>query len=51
MFDTVESGCSIVYIEGLQVMILKIDFILTNSADTDERPPYATFHLSIHCFL
>ena len=32
-------------------MILKIDFILTNSGDTDEMSPYAAFHLSIHCFL
>ena len=50
-FDT------IVY-EGLQVINLKkkiiflflmIDFVLANSADPDEMPPYAAFHLGLHC--
>ena len=45
MFDTVKSGWSIVYIEGIQVIILKrnivfislkIDFVLASSADPDE---------------
>ena len=46
------------YIEGLQVIIskqniflsLKIDFVLTNSADPDKMPPYALFHLGLQCF-
>ena len=28
---------------------LKIGFILANSADPDEMPPYAAFHLGFHC--
>ena len=56
-FDTVKSGWSIVYIEGSQVIIsknieflsLKIDFVLANSADPDEMPHYAAFHLGLHC--
>ena len=28
---------------------LKIVFILVNSADPDEMPPYAAFHLGLHC--
>ena len=52
------SGWTIVYIEGLQVIFskniqqflsLKIDSILANSADPDEMPQYATFHLGPHC--
>ena len=43
-FDTVKSGSSVVYIEGLMVMIaktlficsLKIDFVLINIVDSDE---------------
>ena len=27
----------------------KIFFILANSADSDEMPPYAAFHLGLHC--
>ena len=59
-FDTVKSGWSLVYNEGLQVIIspknilflsLKIDFILANSADPDEMPPYAAFHLGLYCLL
>ena len=55
-FDTVKSGWSIVYIEGSQVknspffLSLKIIFVFTNSADSDEMPHhYATFHLGLHC--
>ena len=52
-FDTVRSGRSIVYIEGLQVIISKnikflspkIDSALANSADPNEMPLYAAFHL------
>ena len=28
---------------------LKIDFVFANSADPDEMPHYAAFHLGIHC--
>ena len=28
---------------------LKIVFTLANSADPDEMPPYAAFHLGLHC--
>ena len=28
---------------------LKIVFILVNSADPDEMPPYAAFHLGLYC--
>ena len=54
--DTVKSGWPIVYIEGSQAIIsknviflsLKIDFILGNSADPDEMPRNAAFHLGFH---
>ena len=54
-FDTVKSGWSIVYIEGLQVNIihvfhsLKIDFALANSADPGEMQHYIALHLGLHC--
>ena len=49
----INSGWSIVHIEGAQVIIskiyfflfLKIDFVL---ADTDEMSLFVTFHLSLH---
>ena len=52
--NTVKSGWSIVYIEGSQVIIIIIikksfDFVLANSADPDEMPHYAAFHLCLHC--
>ena len=56
--DTVNSGWSIVYIEGSQVIIspkkfpffsLMIDFVLANSADPDEMVHEAAFHLDLHC--
>ena len=54
--DTVKSGWSMLYIEGSQVIISKIefispkvDFVLENSADPDEMPPYAALHLCLHC--
>ena len=28
---------------------LKIDLVTANSAHPDEMPPYAAFHLGIHC--
>ena len=47
----------ILYFKGLQVKILKndvflflkIDIVLTNSADPDKILPYAAFHLGLHC--
>ena len=49
------SGWSI-YIEVSQIIIsknpriyLKIDFVLANSADPDEMPHHAAFHLGLHC--
>ena len=58
-FDTVKSGWSIVCTEGLLVITfkniaflsMKIKFVLANSADHDEIPPYAVFHLGLHCLL
>ena len=56
-FDTVKSGWVYAFIEGLQVIIsiiniiflsLKIDFVSANSADPNEMPPYAAFHLGLH---
>ena len=32
-------------------MCLKIVFILANSADPDEMPPYAAFHPGLHFLL
>ena len=31
------------------VFFLKIDFVVANSADPDEMPHYAAFHLGLHC--
>ena len=56
----IKSGWSFVYIEGLQVIIikkktiikllsLKIDFVLANSADPDEMLHNAAFHLGLSC--
>ena len=28
---------------------LKVDFVIANSADPDEMPHYAAFHLGLHC--
>ena len=48
---TIKLGWSIVYIEGSKVVFvsLKIYFVLANSADPDEMPHYAVFHLGLHC--
>ena len=54
---TIKSAWSIVYIEGSQVILsktivllsLKINFFLANSADPDEMPHNAAFHLDLHC--
>ena len=55
--NTIWMGLSIIYFKGSQVEIsnnyvlqsLKIIFILANSADTDEMPHLAAFHLCLHC--
>ena len=54
---TIKSGWSNVYFEGTKVIIsknilflsLKIDFVTANSADLDEMPLHAAFHLGLHC--
>ena len=54
--DEINLELSIVYIEGLQVIIpndivffsLKMVFVLANSVDPDEMLHYATFHLELH---
>ena len=56
-FNTIKLEWSIVYIEGSQFIIskrycicsLKIDFVLANSADPDEMPHHAAFHLGLRC--
>ena len=56
-FHTIKSGWSIVYIEGLHVIISKNDyiyffeyqFVLANSADPDEMPPYGSFWVFTVC--
>ena len=55
-YDTVKSGWSIVYIEGLQVIISKKyqtsfseDCIFLNSTDPDEMPNNVAFHKGFHC--
>ena len=58
-FDKVKSAWSITYIKGSQVSYviskknivsfsLKNDFVLANTADPDEMPHEATFHLVLH---
>ena len=55
---TIKSGWSFQSIEGAQDIIsnniafssLKIDFVLANSADPDEMPHNAAFHLGLRCF-
>ena len=57
-FDTVKSGWSMYLLRGqrlyfpksvVSLFFLKIDFVLANSADPDEMPHYAAFHLGLHC--
>ena len=49
--DTVESGWSIVYIEGTGYNFKK--YLISNSADPDEMPSYVAYkmslHLGLHC--
>ena len=33
----------------IHLLSIKIVVILVNSADSDKLPPYAAFHLGIHC--
>ena len=56
LFDTINLGWSIVYIEGPQVIIFKMCITfsedcfcqIANSVDPDEMLPHATFHLGLH---
>ena len=58
-FDTVKSGWSLYILRGHMLLFLKnnhklslslkIDFVLTNSADHDELPHDAAFHQYLHC--
>ena len=49
------TGCFGVTLGGLYLQSyilfhsLMIDFVLAKSADPDEMPPYAAFHLVLHC--
>ena len=36
--------------ENIVFLSLKIDFVLANSANPDEMPPYSALHLGLHCF-
>ena len=51
----IKSGWSIVYIEGLQIIISKnctsliINFVSENSEDPYEMPHNVAFHLGLHC--
>ena len=54
VLDTLKSGWSIFYIKGSKVIISKVIFhslelelFLANSADPDEMPQYAAFHLGL----
>ena len=58
--DTAKSGWSIVLIGGSQFIQIKYHisfseyrprFVLANSADPDEMPHHAAFHLGLHCLL
>ena len=54
--DTISEEKSILYFKGLLAkclynnvfLSLKI-VLLVNSADPDEKPPYAAFHFGLHC--
>ena len=58
MLCRIKSGWFIVFIEGSKVIIstksivllsLKINFVLSNSADPDEMPQFVAFHQGLHC--
>ena len=46
-------GLFIIYFNGSQLVLyqlsLRIVFTLANIVDPDEMPPYAAFHLGLHC--
>ena len=55
-FDTVKSGWSIEYIEGVTCYnfqncfsLSQMDFVFANRADPDVMPSYAAFHMGHHC--
>ena len=56
-FDTIKSGMSILYVEGMHAIIsknivcfsLKIDFVFANSVDPDEMLHFGAFHMGLHC--
>ena len=57
LIDTIRMELSILYFKGLSVKssikwcisVHEDWFISANSADPDEMPPYAAFHLGLHC--
>ena len=49
LFDTINLGWSIVYIDGSQVIFSKSVFTLVHSVDPDEIVHHAAFHLRLHC--
>ena len=58
MLCRIKSGWFIVFIKGSKVIIstknivllsLKINFVLSNSADPDEMPQFVAFHQGLHC--
>ena len=42
-------GSQVIISENIVFLTLKIDFVLAISADPDEMPHNASFHLSLHC--
>ena len=55
--NTIGEGLSIIYFMGSHVEISKLEvlqsfkivLVVANSADPDEMPHYAAFHLGLHC--
>ena len=39
----------VIFSKNVVFLSLKINFVLANSADSDEMPPCVAFHLGIHC--
>ena len=56
---TIKSAWSMVYSDGSKHVVsknivflsLNIRIVLANSADLNEMPHHAAFHLGLHCFL
>ena len=44
-------GCPSKFLLNDLLLSLKIAFILANSADPDEMPPYVALHQGFHCLL